>query len=100
MDHRLWQELANGALDRSSIGYVAFLNDVEQGVAPVTSGHCVTLTYSLYFDDDGGPFSRKGAISEILVPPKLPNQEMFREAFKALLHDHCRSGPLPQWASW
>ncbi|KAI0271806.1 hypothetical protein BGY98DRAFT_937021 [Russula aff. rugulosa BPL654] len=63
------QALSGGALDRPSIGYVAFLNDIEQDVAPVTSGHCVTLTYNLYFDDDGGPVSEKDAISEHLIPP-------------------------------
>ncbi|KAH9986738.1 hypothetical protein BJV74DRAFT_885855 [Russula compacta] len=34
-----------------SIGYVAFFSDIEHGVAPVISGHRVTLTYNLYFDD-------------------------------------------------
>ncbi|KAI0275963.1 hypothetical protein BGY98DRAFT_989365, partial [Russula aff. rugulosa BPL654] len=69
--------LAGGALDRPSIGYVAFLNDIEQDVAPVTSGHCVTLTYNLYFDDDGVPVSEKGAVSEHLITPKPLNQDGF-----------------------
>jgi hypothetical protein len=81
------QALSGGALDRPSIGYVAFLNDIEQDVAPVASGHCVTLTYNLYFDDDGGPVSEKDAVSEHLIPPKPPNQDGFREAFKALLEN-------------
>jgi hypothetical protein len=81
--------VAGGALDRPSIGYVAFLNGNGQDVAPVTSGHCVTLTYNLYFDDDGGPVrvSGKGAVSEPLIPPKPPNQDGFLEAFKALLEN-------------
>jgi hypothetical protein len=79
------QALASAALDRPSIGYVAFLNDIEQDVAPVTSGHCVTLTYNLFFDNDGRPVSGKDAISEHFTPPKPPNQDRFREAFKALL---------------
>ena len=79
------QALAGVALGRPSIGYVAFLNDIEQDVAPVTSGHCVTLTYNLYFDDDGGPASEKGALSQHLIPPKPLNQDRFREAFNALL---------------
>jgi hypothetical protein len=78
--------LAGGALDRPSIGYVAFLNDIEQGVAPVTSGHCVTLTYNLYFDNDGVPVWND-AVSEVLIPPKPPNQDGFREVFKALLEN-------------
>ncbi|KAI0302514.1 hypothetical protein BC826DRAFT_965854 [Russula brevipes] len=35
-----------------SIGYVAFFSDVEHEVAPVVSGHRITLTYNLHFDDD------------------------------------------------
>jgi hypothetical protein len=78
---------ALAALDRPSIGYVAFLNDIEQDVAPVTSGHRVTLTYNLYFDDDGGPVSWKDAVSEHFTPPKPPNQNGFSEAFTALLEN-------------
>ena len=85
------QVLASGGLDRPSIGYVAFLNDTEQNVTPVTSGHRVTLTYNLYFDgdddDDGGPVSAKDAASGRLIPHKPPNQDGFREAFKALLEN-------------
>jgi hypothetical protein len=79
--------LAGGALGRPSIGYVAFLNGIEQDVAPVTSGHCVTLTYNLYFNDDRGHVSEKDMVSEHFAPPKLPNQDGFREAFKALLEN-------------
>ena len=81
------QALAGRALNRPSIGYVAFLNDVEQDVAPVTSGHCVTLTYNLYFDDDGRCVTGKYAVSKLLIPPKPPNQDGFREAFIALLEN-------------
>ena len=81
------QALASGGLGRPSIGYVAFLNDIEQDVAPVTSGHCVTLTYNLFFDDDDGPVPRKDAVSELLNPPKPPNQGGFLEAFNALLEN-------------
>ena len=87
------QALAFGTLGRPSVGYVAFLNDIEQDVAPVTSGHCVTLTYNLYFGDDGGsvtPVSEEGVISEqIILPkgPKPPNQDGFRHAFEALFEN-------------
>jgi hypothetical protein len=81
------QALESGALDRPSIGYVAYLNDIEQDVAPATTGHCVTLTYNLYFDDDGGHVSEKDAVSELLNPPNPPNQDGFREAFNALLEN-------------
>ena len=38
----------------SSDGYTTFPSDVEHEVTPVVSGHRVTLTYNLYFDDDDG----------------------------------------------
>jgi hypothetical protein len=77
---------ALAAVDQPMIGYVAFFSDVEHEVAPVTSGHRITLTYNLYFDYDG-PVSENDAVSEHLIPPQLPNQEGFREAFEALLGD-------------
>ncbi|KAI0277142.1 hypothetical protein BGY98DRAFT_1107893 [Russula aff. rugulosa BPL654] len=67
---------ALATVDRPTIGYVAFFNDIEHEVAPVTSGHRITVTYNLYFDDGSGPH---------LIPPQLPSQEGFREAFSALL---------------
>ena len=67
-----------------SIGYVAFFSDIEHEVAPVISGHRVTLTYNLYFDD-GGPVFANDAVSEQFTPPQLGNEGAFREAFTALL---------------
>ena len=81
------QALASEAADRPSIGYLAFLNDIEQGVAPVTSGHCATMTFNLYFDGDLVPVSGKDAISKHLIPPKPSNQDVFCEALKALLEN-------------
>jgi hypothetical protein len=72
------------AKDQPSIGYVAFFSDIEHEVTPVTSGHRITLTYNLYFDD-GGPVSPNDAVSEHLISPKLPNQVRFCDAFAALL---------------
>lgn len=80
------QALTGAANNQLSIGYVAFFSDIEHEVAPVTSGHRVTLTYNLYFDDRG-PVSEKDAVSEHLVPPQLPNQERFRKAFERLLEN-------------
>jgi hypothetical protein len=77
---------ALAAVDKPTIGYVAFFSDVEHEVAPVTSGHRITLTYNLYFDSDG-PVSENDAVSEHLIPPQLPNQGGFHEAFEALLGD-------------
>ncbi|KAI0294539.1 hypothetical protein BC826DRAFT_1104606 [Russula brevipes] len=68
----------------SSIGYAAFFSDVEHEVAPVLSGHRITLTYNLYFDDDG-----LASVSEPLTAPSLQT-EMERNicaAFEALLEN-------------
>jgi hypothetical protein len=76
---------ALATVDQPTIGYGAFFSDIEHEVAPVTSGHRITLTYNLYFDHGCGPVSENDAVSKHLIPPELPNQEGFREAFNALL---------------
>jgi hypothetical protein len=68
---------AFAAKGQPSIGYVAFFSDVENEVAQVISGHRITLTYNLYFDD-GGPVSE---------PPRPVNEGAFHKAFTALLED-------------
>ena len=73
------------AKDKPSIGYAAFFSDIEHEVAPVTSGHRVTLTYNLYFENDE-PISEDDAVSKHLAPP-LVNEGAFTEAFTALLED-------------
>jgi hypothetical protein len=68
----------------SSIGYVAFFSDVEHEVAPVLSGHRITLTYNLYFDDDG-----RASVSEAQAAPPL-QAERERDicaAFEALIEN-------------
>ncbi|KAF8479494.1 hypothetical protein DFH94DRAFT_743949, partial [Russula ochroleuca] len=57
---------APAAKCQPSIGYVAFFSDVEHEVALVTSGHRITSTYNLYFDD-GGPVSTNDADPEFLA---------------------------------
>jgi hypothetical protein len=80
------QELA--AECQPAIGYVAFFSDIEHEVAPVISGHRITLTYNLYFDDDGSAFA-DDTVSERLSPSLLrtraSNEDAFREAFTSLL---------------
>ena len=70
------------AKDKPSIGYVASFSDIEHEVAPVTSGHRVTLTFNLYFDDDGP----SDDVSRDLAP-LLVNEGPLREAFTALLEN-------------
>ncbi|KAI0299609.1 hypothetical protein BC826DRAFT_864330, partial [Russula brevipes] len=67
----------------SSIGYVAFFSDVEHEVAPVVSGHRITLTYNLHFDDGPAPMT---------APEPAPllqsaNERKIRAAFEALLEN-------------
>ena len=76
----------------SSIGYAAFFSDVEHEVTPVVSGHRVTLTYNLYFDDDDGrkPAPAGGLISEpaASVPAQvMASEQGFRSAFQVLLEN-------------
>jgi hypothetical protein len=77
------QELA--AERQPAIGYVAFFSDIEHEVAPVISGHRITLTYNLYFDD--GPVFANDTVSGHLSPPltRASNEGAFREAFNLLL---------------
>jgi hypothetical protein len=71
-----------------SIGYVAFFSDVEHEVAPVISGHRVTLTYNLYFGDGGdSELPSKERVSEHLSLPPVGNEIAFREAFQGLLEN-------------
>jgi len=78
------------ATQEPSIGYTAVLYDAEHEVSPVTSGHLVTLTYKLYFDDCKPVLGKDPAdvASEHLkhLTP-LPNERAFRESFEALLEN-------------
>ena len=74
---------ALAAEDQPSIGYVAFFSDIEHEFTPVISGHRVTLTYNLYFEDVG-LVSAKDAVPEHISPP---NKGAFQEAFQALLEN-------------
>jgi len=74
-------------LHQPTIGYVMFFSDVEHEVAPVISGHRVTLTYNLYFDDDDGPGSSKDSASEHLSLPPAVNENAFRQSFQGLLEN-------------
>jgi hypothetical protein len=68
---------------KPSIGYAVLLKDVEYEVAPVTSGHRVTLTYDLYDENDDGPVSTKPQHASESIPPA--NERAFHNAFAALL---------------
>jgi hypothetical protein len=69
-----------------SIGYVTFFSDVEHEVAPVISGHRVTLTYNLYFAGDEGTTSSNSVLEHLSLPPAT-NENAFRETFKPLIEN-------------
>jgi 2-oxoglutarate-Fe(II)-dependent oxygenase superfamily protein len=75
----------------SSVGYIAFFSDVEHEVTPVVSGHQVTLTYNLYFDDDDG--RGRATVGEltsepVTFPVQVESKEQgFRTALFALLEN-------------
>jgi hypothetical protein len=69
--------------EEPSIGYAAFFSDIEHEVAPVISGHRITLTYNLYFDEDD-PVSANDVRP---TDPQPANEGEFREAFKRLLEN-------------
>lgn len=70
---------AKALQDRSepSIAYIAFYSDVEHEVTKVLSGHRVTITYNLYFDDPTFP------TNHVISIPKSP----FATALEASLAD-------------
>jgi hypothetical protein len=70
----------------SSIGYAAFSSDVEHEVAPVVSGHRITLAYNLHFDDDGcAPVM--APVSEPAPPLQPAMERSICAAFEALLEN-------------
>jgi 2-oxoglutarate-Fe(II)-dependent oxygenase superfamily protein len=75
----------------SSVGYIAFFSDVEHEVTPVVSGHRVTLTYNLYFDDDDG--CGRAPVGEltsepVTFPAQVESKEQgFRTALSTLLEN-------------
>lgn len=77
------------AQETPSIAYIAFYSDVEHKVSMVTSGHRVTLTYNLYFDDATSVTSHTWAKED---------DTALREALSSLLK---KSRCTPKWRlSW
>jgi hypothetical protein len=69
----------------NSISYAAFFSDVDHEILPVKSGHRVSLTYNLCFDDDERP-SAKPLVSEHPPAPMEENERKFRSEFEVLLN--------------
>lgn len=70
-----------------SIHYVAFFSDIEHEVTPVISGHRVTLTYNLFFDDIGLTTVSEKSVSQPLLSTQAENERTFHEAFEALIQN-------------
>ncbi|KAI0293286.1 hypothetical protein B0F90DRAFT_1643202 [Multifurca ochricompacta] len=79
-----------------TIGYIALSSDLEHEVAPVTSGHRVTLTFNLYFDDDdnsngltrpASSSTKKLTTSELPYPLLAVNERTIHTNLEALLED-------------
>ncbi|KAF8495736.1 hypothetical protein F5888DRAFT_1615515 [Russula emetica] len=70
-----------------SIHYVAFFSDIEHEVTPVISGHRVTLTYNLYFDEFGPTTISEDSVSRPLLSTQAANERTFHETFETLLQN-------------
>ncbi|KAI0724465.1 hypothetical protein C8T65DRAFT_798125 [Cerioporus squamosus] len=68
------------------IAYVAFLNDVEQEVKAITSGHRITITYNLHFVDERDVESRFTAGLD-MIQPRGTNVSEVKAKLKSLLSD-------------
>ncbi|TFY75753.1 hypothetical protein EWM64_g8259 [Hericium alpestre] len=73
-------------LPACSIGFIAFYSDVEHEVSLVRSGHRVTLTYNLYFEDITVEDEDANVDAE-LISTIVPNEPTFSETLKEMLSD-------------
>jgi hypothetical protein len=75
----------------SSVGYIAFSSDVEHEITSVVSGHWVTMTYNLYFDDNSWrELAPVGNLTSeaVTFPAQVEAKEQgFRTALEALLEN-------------
>ncbi|KAK6984880.1 Fe2OG dioxygenase domain-containing protein [Favolaschia claudopus] len=73
-------ELA-AANNKPVVAYVAFYSDVTHAVAPVVSGHRVTLTYNLFLRDE----RPKAPYSVVRVVPSHNPDRVFEDTLRTLL---------------
>ncbi|KAH9923766.1 uncharacterized protein BXZ73DRAFT_50793 [Epithele typhae] len=82
-----WMFDANALLGgrTDALAYVAFFSDVEHEVAPVLSGHRVTVTYNLFWTSEvPSPLQPQGVTVDA---PVLANPNAIADSFDALLAD-------------
>ncbi|KAI0309751.1 hypothetical protein OF83DRAFT_1157604, partial [Amylostereum chailletii] len=68
-----------------AFGYIAFFSDVEHEVSVVESGHRVTLTYNLYYDDI--PAADTTALHALPAPAPVSNEALLESVLRSLLED-------------
>ncbi|EIW85781.1 hypothetical protein CONPUDRAFT_40613, partial [Coniophora puteana RWD-64-598 SS2] len=68
--------------EEPTIGYVAFFSDIEHEVLPVESGHRITLTYNLYFDDTEGESAARPASTTVAF-----HEAGLKRAIQAVIDD-------------
>jgi hypothetical protein len=73
-------EVVKAGSNSSTVGFVAFFSDVEHEVAPVTSGHRLTLTYNLYLETKSYDEVQKTEV-------KLGNYSRVKTSLQELLGD-------------
>ncbi|KAI0310143.1 hypothetical protein OF83DRAFT_1071034 [Amylostereum chailletii] len=67
-----------------SFGFIAFFSDVEHEVAVVESGHRVTLTYNLYYNDvPATPAVPRALLAP--APAPISNEALFESVLRPLL---------------
>ncbi|KAI0648568.1 hypothetical protein C8Q79DRAFT_905529, partial [Trametes meyenii] len=79
----IFDDLHSDAINH--IAYVAFFGDVDHEVAPVKSGHRITLTYNLYFDEKASSHWIREDIA-ILEPARV-RQSKLEAALSSLIGD-------------
>ena len=85
----LFSSSSSTAEDGASVAFVAFFSDVEHEVAPVLSGHRVTITYNLYFAEpaDVITVSHVVPVGLRILEPSGASEAGVSNAFSALLSD-------------
>lgn len=75
------QAVSEHSIENPLIAYAAFFSDVEHEVTTVSSGHRVTITYNLYFDDE----ENDTEVHRVKTFP--PIESSFSTSLKSLLED-------------
>jgi hypothetical protein len=83
-----YSQLVNRQQQQQQFAWVAFYTDCEHEILPVTSGHRVTMTFNIFFDDNVKP-SPPGSDTELAIRFRqemvdLLSDESFQQKFKTV----------------